>query len=63
MMRGSTSGAPHLTPNSYNLHNSALRLADDLVLLGLGGSIPAYRNGTACWAGTCAWVAAAEGCA
>jgi len=40
-----------LTMHSINLHYKCLRVAPDLVLVGLGGSIPAYQGTEVCWVG------------
>ena len=33
-----------LTPTSANIHNAFVQLADGLMLLGLGGSVPAFKK-------------------
>ncbi|KAK5580044.1 hypothetical protein RB653_000057 [Dictyostelium firmibasis] len=42
---------PKLTDRSYNIHKSNFRLDDDLVLVGLGGSLPSYCDNKPHWAG------------
>eukprot|EP01132_Coremiostelium_polycephalum_P007452 gene7452-9158_t len=42
---------PRLTSYSKNLHKSCFRLSDDLVMLGLGGSLPGYSGGVKVWQG------------
>jgi len=42
---------PSLTLHSINIHYKCLRIAPDLVLVGLGGSIPAYRGEKQAWVG------------
>lgn len=36
---------------SINVHGRCVRLADGLALVGFGGAVPAYRDGTVCWPG------------
>ncbi|GAM24016.1 hypothetical protein SAMD00019534_071910 [Acytostelium subglobosum LB1] len=42
---------PQLTTFSTNVHKRCIRLAPDLVLMGLGGSLPGYRDGKQHWVG------------
>ncbi|EGC33782.1 hypothetical protein DICPUDRAFT_154099 [Dictyostelium purpureum] len=42
---------PKLTTHSNNIHKNSYRLDDDLVLVGLGGSLPSIRNNENHWAG------------
>ncbi|KAM9993460.1 hypothetical protein ACTFIZ_011423 [Dictyostelium cf. discoideum] len=45
------SKVPKLTERSYNIHKSNFRLDDDLVLVGLGGSLPSYCDNKPYWTG------------
>eukprot|EP01112_Ceratiomyxa_fruticulosa_P011636 TRINITY_DN3173_c0_g2_i1.p1 TRINITY_DN3173_c0_g2~~TRINITY_DN3173_c0_g2_i1.p1 ORF type:complete len:217 (-),score=24.91 TRINITY_DN3173_c0_g2_i1:52-702(-) len=42
---------PRLTTHSINIHNKTIRLLNDLVITGFGGSVPAYRDGEQVWRG------------
>ncbi|KAM9957622.1 hypothetical protein ACTFIW_012588 [Dictyostelium discoideum] len=45
------SKVPKLTDRSYNIHKGNFRLDDDLVLVGLGGSLPSYCDNKPHWTG------------
>jgi len=42
---------PRITTHSVNLHHRCLRVAPDLVLVGLGGSVPAFQSEEQVWVG------------
>ncbi|EFA74536.1 hypothetical protein PPL_00034 [Heterostelium album PN500] len=42
---------PRLTNFARNAHRHTIRIAEDLVLLGLGGSLPGYRGDKEVWVG------------
>eukprot|EP01133_Synstelium_polycarpum_P015583 gene15583-18508_t len=42
---------PRLSTYSKNVHRDVFRIGEDLVLMGLGGSLPGYRDGQQEWVG------------
>lgn len=40
-----------LTMHSINLHYKCMRIASDLVMVGLGGSLPGYQGSDPVWVG------------
>jgi len=42
---------PRLTTHSINFHHRCVRLSPDLVLVGLGGSVPGYQGDKEVWVG------------
>jgi hypothetical protein len=42
---------PRLTPLSFNIHDTCIRIAPDLVVAGFGGSVPAFCAGQQRWDG------------